>query len=192
MKQVLNIPIIGNGGVFTPEDAQRMAEVSHVDGVMIGRGAIGNPWIFAQIRPQQNSDVVVADNGGTPSSASADSGDAVPPSITSRRRDAGQTPELVLAEVRNMMAEHLKRMVAINERKQEILCRPGRYTPEEAACIQFRPHIPYYVKGLFDKKQLLMKLAHLLTVDAIITEVDLLVEKNRKSGKDAVHAGEMQ
>jgi hypothetical protein len=77
-----------------------------------------------------------------------------------------------------MMAEHLRRLVELNELKQGSLARPNKYAPEEAACIQFRTHIPYYVKGLFDKKQLLMKLSHLLTVDAIMEEVDILVEKN--------------
>ncbi|TVR15877.1 MAG: tRNA dihydrouridine synthase DusB [Balneolaceae bacterium] len=46
----LYIPIIGNGDVTTPQLAKKMFDETGVDGVMIGRGAIGNPWIFEQTR----------------------------------------------------------------------------------------------------------------------------------------------
>jgi len=46
----LEIPIIGNGDVTSPQLAKKMFDETGVDGVMIGRGAIGNPWIFEQTR----------------------------------------------------------------------------------------------------------------------------------------------
>ncbi len=46
----LQIPIIGNGDVDSPEKTKQLFDETGVDGVMIGRGAIGNPWIFEQSR----------------------------------------------------------------------------------------------------------------------------------------------
>jgi len=49
IKENVHIPVIGNGDVISPETAEKMFNYTNVDAVMIGRAAMGNPWIFREI-----------------------------------------------------------------------------------------------------------------------------------------------
>ena len=50
VKQAVSVPVLGNGDITTAEDALAMIRETGCDGVMVGRGALGNPWLFEEIR----------------------------------------------------------------------------------------------------------------------------------------------
>lgn len=57
VKNILTIPVILNGDIFNADDARRALEETGADGLMIGRGALGNPWIFKQIKDLLNKNI---------------------------------------------------------------------------------------------------------------------------------------
>lgn len=56
VKKAVNIPVVGNGDIYTANDALSMIERTGCDGIMIGRGAIGNPYIFEEITAGLNKE----------------------------------------------------------------------------------------------------------------------------------------
>ena len=58
LKETVSIPVVGNGDIQTPDDVLRMFEETGCDAVMIGRAALGNPWIFSQTIDLLNGNAV--------------------------------------------------------------------------------------------------------------------------------------
>ncbi|MFK7824461.1 MAG: tRNA dihydrouridine synthase DusB [Oligoflexales bacterium] len=55
LKNGLDIPVIGNGNLFSQMDAALMKRATKVDGLMVSRGALGNPWVFQEIKGNRDS-----------------------------------------------------------------------------------------------------------------------------------------
>lgn len=111
VKQAVSIPVIGNGDVRHGADAARMMERTQCDGVMIGRAALGNPWIFAEAR--------AAVRGEAP---------PPPPAVTERMAVAGRHLSLVIAdrgpligvqEMRKHIAWYLRGLPGARARREE-------------------------------------------------------------------------
>jgi nifR3 family TIM-barrel protein len=56
VKRAVRIPVIGNGSIHTAADAIALIEATGADGVMVGRGALQNPWVFRQMRNQMSGE----------------------------------------------------------------------------------------------------------------------------------------
>ena len=94
VRQSVGIPVIGNGDLFTSDEVLRRWRESGVAGVMIGRGALGNPWIFREIK-------------------SAMAGETVKPVTLEERR------EMILRHYRRMLADRPEK-IAVREMRKHI------------------------------------------------------------------------
>lgn len=94
VKAAVSVPVLGNGDIYTAADALSMMEETGCDGVMVARGAMGNPWLFAEI------------------AAALDGKEYTPPPAAARF-------EVALAQVREMIGEKGER-VGVAEAKKHL------------------------------------------------------------------------
>lgn len=170
VKRASHIPIIGNGGIRCGADARRMLAETGVDAIMIGRGAMGNPWIFdavnALLEPR-------------------------PVAVRGPARDAGtarpQAPRRELTELRQVLAGHVESSMELQRQIQShYRPRDRDLSPEAAVALTFRCHLFRYLAGLKGASYLRGHLNDLHTIQDVLHAIDSCLEREGRyrAGED--------
>ncbi len=153
VKKSVSIPVIGNGDIYTPADAENMYSRTGCDFVMIGRGALGSPWIFAQI----NSALAGKNlQSGTTSKTGCISGgsnfNALLSDITLSYDDLSQTIGTFDGGAAcNNNYFYCPDNIDIDYRMKILLTHASlisKYKGERTAMLEIRKHAAWYIKGI--------------------------------------------
>jgi len=116
VKEVVTIPVIGNGDVETADDARRMLTETGCDGVMIGRAAMGNPWIFRQIAHELRTGDTMPIPGPRERAETA---------LEQARRTLGRTPpgkhKIAIYELRGQLSRYVNEVRGAAEIRAQIV-----------------------------------------------------------------------
>lgn len=155
VKERAKIPIIGNGGICSKHCAWTMLHETHVDALMIARAAIGNPWIFDDIR------------------ATLQTGVEPPPF-----KPTGLRPQRELDEIQRVLDEHLDLNLAfLNMLKEKYGLPRDDIAIQENMVAAFRCHLFRYLHGLKGSSYIRGRLFELQTLPAIREAVKDCLER---------------
>jgi len=144
MREAVSVPLIGNGDVKTPEDANRMLRLTGCDGVMVGRAAISNPWALARICDSVSGRPIKGE-----------------PTLSDR-------VDVALEHLRVMIQEESE-----CDTWDEALASHNYAQAELWACRHLRGQIPIYIKGAHGAAQLrdrLTKCSAYVEVESLLVE----------------------
>ena len=156
-KASASIPVIGNGGIRSAWDAQRMFRECGVDAVMAARCAIGNPWFFSDIRSGLASDKPLPIYDPTHG-----------------------RPKRKLEEVRKILLRHLHDEKQLLERNRSLYeCPEKALSIESTLATTFRCHLFRYLHGMKGSSYLRSHLSQIRTIDEMTAAVDACIERER-------------
>ncbi|MDD2600420.1 MAG: tRNA-dihydrouridine synthase family protein [Kiritimatiellae bacterium] len=157
VKARATIPVIGNGGIRSAWDGWRMFKETGVDGLMVARSAIGNPWIFEEIRAAL---------------AASEPPEIYDPTRGRPRRDLKAIRQVLLDHL-DIQRELLMRHLALAD------CKEGALEIERALAVTFQCHLFRYLSGLKGSSYLRSHLRNLKSMDSIIAAIDGCIERER-------------
>lgn len=162
LKDALSIPVLGNGDIWEADDALRMVDETGCDGVVVGRGCLGRPWLFADLE-----------------------------AAFQRRRDGGETSGAgdyrvmpSLREVAQIMRRHARLLVdwysdagaPVPDGRSLRPEKRRHVTAEEHGCADFRKHVAWYLKGFSvggEQRKALAMVSSLAELDDKLAALDL-------------------
>ncbi|MCB1026499.1 MAG: tRNA dihydrouridine synthase DusB [Microthrixaceae bacterium] len=152
----LDVPVLGNGDIFEADDAVRMMSETGCAGVVIGRGCLGKPWLFSQLR-------AVFD------------GEAAPPAPT-----LGEVRATALEHAREAVAWRAEHE-ALPPRRSRAAARRSRVpqSAENRAVTAFRKHLSWYLKGYptgGEARRAASRVTTLADVEALLDTLDPTAE----------------
>ncbi len=154
VKASVSIPVIGNGDIYTKADADNMYNRTGCDFVMVGRGALGAPWIFSEINAGVNEGHCAADECGKEhipakdncnipglSAKSAEISDTAL-SHAAQLLSSGRLRSFRLSPPRDMDIGYRMRVLLIHA------ALISKYKGERTAMLEIRKHAAWYIKGI--------------------------------------------
>jgi len=114
-KSLTSVPIIGNGDVVSPETAKAMLDLTGCDAVMVGRAALGRPWIFAEINHY------LATGETLPEPAIADCLAVAWQHLLEQIRVTPESPAIVIRSMRKQLAAYVKGWAGSHELRSRLM-----------------------------------------------------------------------
>jgi nifR3 family TIM-barrel protein len=149
LKEHLDLPVLGNGDIWEADDALRMVEQTGCDGVVVGRGCLGRPWLFGDLEAGFQA---------------------------RKLRREGEVKRIMpsLGEVAKVMYRHAELLVEWIAGAESYEARRN-IDAEEHGCREFRKHVAWYLKGFpvgGELRRELSMVSHLNELEDLLGKLD--------------------